>query len=274
MRISIFSKTYKKHNYRENFSAIRKDGFSVTHFNFSTMGIASMPEYFDEKIISNLIFALDEYKIEIISLSATFNIIHPDLVTREDYFKRFNIIAKYAKKINTKILTLCTGTKDPVEKWKYHPDNDTKSAWDDFLKSMTQLLNTAEKYDLNLGIEPEINNIVNSPIKALKAIQELKNPRLGIIMDGANLFYYNEIHKMDSVLNQAFELLSPYIILAHAKDLKNTNPIEYCAAGKGVLNYPLYIHLLKKSNYQGPLILHSLDEDEVLSSKLFLESMI
>ena len=274
MKIGIFARTYQKKNYQDVFTAIKEDDISIIHFDFSTMGLDSMPNSIEENIISNLKMSLKENKIEIISLSATFNIIHPDLSTRDNYFQRFITLAKYAKEINTKILTLCTGTKDPLNKWKYHPKNDALETWDDFIKSMSKLLIVAEKHDLKLGIEPEINNVVSSPIRALKAIRELRNPRLGIIMDGANLFHPNEISNMDSVLSQAFDLLSPFILLAHAKDIKNANPIEYCAAGQGVLNFPFYVQLLKKSNYQGPIILHGLKESEVQNSKAFLESII
>ncbi len=274
VEIGIFARTYHKNNFREVFAAIKKDGISKIHFDFSTMGLDSMPVNIEEDVVSNLKKSLKENELEIVSLSATFNIIHPDLSVRKNYFKRFNALAKCAKEIETSILTLCTGTKDMFDKWKFHPDNDKIETWKEFIESMSELLSIAEKYDLRLGIESEINNVVSSPAKAFKAIQELNNPRVGIIMDGANLFHLDEIDNMEAVLHQAFKLLCPYILLAHAKDLKKTDPIEYCAAGKGVLNFPLFVQLLKKSHYQGPIILHGLNESEVKESKEFLESII
>jgi sugar phosphate isomerase/epimerase len=44
------------------------------------------------------------------------------------------------------------------------------------------------------------------------------------------------------------------------------------AAGRGRLDYDLYIQLLLASGYHGALLLHSLGEDEVSASVAFLRA--
>jgi sugar phosphate isomerase/epimerase len=89
-----------------------------------------------------------------------------------------------------------------------------------------------------------------------------------VVIDAANLFHPADLAHIPAVLQNAFDLLGADIVLAHAKDLSASG--EVVAAGKGVLDYDLYLRLLQKAGYSGPLILHSLAEEEVASSVAFL----
>ena len=75
---------------------------------------------------------------------------------------------------------------------------------------------------------------------------------------------------MHDMLDEAFELLGPDIALAHAKDLIRDGAAGDRAAGSGVLDYGYYLALLGRSGYRGPLIMHSLHEDEVARTVAFL----
>jgi sugar phosphate isomerase/epimerase len=68
---------------------------------------------------------------------------------------------------------------------------------------------------------------------------------------------------MEEVLRHAFELLGGDIALAHAKDLVKDGEAGNKPAGTGLLDYGLYLDLLRRSGFAGSLILHSLGEEEV-----------
>jgi sugar phosphate isomerase/epimerase len=74
------------------------------------------------------------------------------------------------------------------------------------------------------------------------------------------------------VLDDAFTLLGHEIVLAHAKDLDGE--AGHVAAGKGKLDYDRYLALLRSVEYNGPLILHSLDETEVDGSVAVLRTKL
>ena len=59
-------------------------------------------------------------------------------------------------------------------------------------------------------------------------------------------------------------------MLAHAKDLAGDDEPGYAAAGTGRLDYESYVRWLRHYGYDGPLILHSLREDQVAASIAFL----
>jgi sugar phosphate isomerase/epimerase len=150
--------------------------------------------------------------------------------------------------------------------WKWHPDNDSKKAWDDMVQSIESALIAAEKNNLILAFEPESENVANSASRARKLLDELRNPRLRIIIDPANLISPKRNQKQ--VLDEAFTLLSDVIAIAHAKD--RNNDFEACAAGKGILDFEHYLRCLKEIGFTGPLIMHGLREEDVSFSRDFL----
>lgn len=106
----------------------------------------------------------------------------------------------------------------------------------------------------------------------------LESIRLGlremIVMDGANIFHAGELPRMHALLGEAFDLLGPDIALAHAKDLSRDGEAGQQAAGTGVLDYDRYLSLLRASGYDGPLLLHSLEEAQVADSVTFLRGKL
>jgi sugar phosphate isomerase/epimerase len=128
----------------------------------------------------------------------------------------------------------------------------------------------AEEFKLTLVIEPEVGNVVDSAAKARRLLDEMKSPRLKILMDGANLFHVDELPRMREILDEAFELLGGDIALAHAKELGGDGHAGGLALGTGVLDWDHYLALLNKANYNGPLVMHGFEERDVGTSVTFL----
>jgi sugar phosphate isomerase/epimerase len=158
--------------------------------------------------------------------------------------------------------------------WRHHPDNYTPAAWADLVDSIGKALEIAERHDVTLAVEPEVSNVADSAAKGRRLLDEMGSPRLKIIIDGANLFHAGELPRMHEILEEAFDLLGGDIVLAHAKDLDRDGQAGHVAAGRGLLDYDHYLRLLKKVGFDGPLILHSLAEDEVSECVKFLREKL
>lgn len=91
-------------------------------------------------------------------------------------------------------------------------------------------------------------------------------------MDPANLIVSENKQQMHYVLDEAFDLLGEYVVLAHAKDRGVDDTIR--AAGSGVLDYDHYLRLLKASAFDGPLIVHGLSETQVDAAVGFLRERL
>jgi sugar phosphate isomerase/epimerase len=270
MRIGIMAKTFARPTLEEVLDAIKAYGLSYIQFNLACAGLVSMPDQIEPELSGHIRQALAVRGIQMAALSGTFNMIHPNPAQRRDGLRRLGVLAEVCRQWGTSLITLCTGSRDPDDMWRRHPDNDTPEAWHDLVDSMAEALKIAEPYGVTLAIEPEVSNVVDTARKARRLLDEIQSPYLKVVMDGANLFHAGELPRMGEILTEAFELLGQDIILAHAKDLSRDGAAGQEAAGTGLLDYDYYLALLQQVGYEGPLILHSLREDQVVESLRFL----
>ncbi len=275
MQIGIFAKTFPG-PLEHCLDVVASYGLHTIQFNFSCVGpgAPSLPDRIEHSLAQRIRLETERCSIKIAAVSGTFNMIHPDQAKRQAGLRRLRELAGACAGIGTSIITLCTGTRDSEDMWRAHPANSSPEAWADLVISMQEALLIAEQYNLILGIEPETANVVSSAQAAYHLLQEMQSPRLKIIIDPANLFHGGDLPQMQEVLNKAFDLLGPEIVLAHAKDVSfDSDTIHHVAAGKGLLDYEHYLSLLQEvqtQNHSVPLILHGLKETEVERSLAFV----
>lgn len=270
MEIGIFSRTFARLTLGEVLDAVCVSGLAQVHFNLKSAGLASLPEELTAEHDRTIRGEFEKRGMVMTSISATFNAIHPDRNQRERDIRRACQIIEHCRAMGTSIVSLCTGTRDPDDMWRRHPDNEGTEAWRDLRATLQKLLQTAERCGVILGIEPEKGNVVNSAVRARQLLDEVRSPNLKIIMDGANLFDPEDLPRMQPVLEEAFDLLGADLVMAHAKDITNDPAKIDQAAGTGRLDWDLYCRLLKQASYQGPVVLHNLRESQVAASVAFL----
>jgi sugar phosphate isomerase/epimerase len=270
MELGIFCKTFVRPTLEDALNAVRSHGLSCVQFNMACAGLEPMPRRIDSPCCMQIRQALAERNIRMAAVSGTFNMIHPNAEERRDGLNRLRALAFACRAMGTSIITLCTGTRDPVNMWRRHPDNDSPTAWHDLLASLRTALEMTEESGVTFAFEPEVSNVVDSARKGRQLLDELGSPRLKVVMDGANLFHAGELERMHAVLDEAFDLLGKEIVLAHAKDLSHDGEAGHEAAGEGVLDYDYYLRLLHTHGFRGPLILHGLTEGQVAKSVRFV----
>ncbi len=130
---------------------------------------------------------------------------------------------------------VCTETGAP------NPERSPEEQWQQLVKSLRQLASTAEQVGAKVAIEPTRSHIIRDAETALRVIEDVGSPTLGICYDPANI-----IHKGESV-RESFEPLRAHIFLSHAKDVAFTEDgsVEtYPPAGEGEVPYPEFFELL------------------------------
>jgi sugar phosphate isomerase/epimerase len=273
MKIGILTNTYTQPTLEGVLGAVAAHGLRYVQFDLAAAGVASMPGAISDELADHIRNQMAARNIELTALSGTFNMAHPIPQHRAEGLQCLRVLAAACKRLNTSVITLCTGTRDVDSMWRHHPDNRTADAWRDLLETMQQAVQIADEYAITLAFEPEVNNVVDSAQAARKLLDEIASPRLKVVMDGANIFHLGELPRMREILVEAFDLLGDDIVLAHAKDLDHDGDAGHLPAGHGLLDYGLYLSLLSKSSYSGPLILHGLRKDQVPSCVAFLQSM-
>ena len=232
MQIGTMSGTFARATLEEALDAVADHGMNCVQFNLSSAGVTEMPTHINSELCDKIREAMSARHITMTALGGTYNMIHPDGQRRDDGLRKLRVLASACERLGTSVITLCTGSRDPDNMWRRHPDNDTPEAWADLTVSMRQAIQVAEEHQVTLAFEPEVANVVDSAIKARRIIDEIGSPYLKVVMDGANIFHAGELPRMREILDEAFALLGEHIAFAHAKDLDRDGEAGHLAAGK------------------------------------------
>ena len=273
MLLGIHLSTFRRPTFEAALDAAAEQELDCIHVNFSLADLQPLREQFDAALVERFAAAAGKRKLDIVSVSGTFNMIHPDQSVRQEGMRRLELAAAAAAALGGPLVTLCTGTRDPDDMWRAHPDNTSGVAWSDLLRSLERALQIAEQHDVELGIEPETSNVVQTAGAARQVLAEFESPRLKIILDPANLFHHEELYRMLRAPNMgqlmrnriepAIDLLGPDIRMVHAKEIGPDGLPGGLGAGKGKINWRYIITALKRAGFDGPVILHDLPEGDI-----------
>lgn len=273
IQLGIFARTWDSANVQTLFKMIKEHGLEHVHFNMSCCGLASQPLEIPIEITTQVKTAANENSISIIGLSSTFNMIHPDSKVRDEGIKSLEVLASCCSSLGTRFISLCSGTRDPINKWKWHPENASAASWKQLLQILEKAVTIAEKYQVYLGIEPEEGNVICNARKARKLLNEVRSDRIKTILDPANFFETTEhSSQINELIEEAVDLLHNDIWMAHAKDRDLMGNIR--APGKGDIDFKFYVSKLKEIDFNGYLVMHGLEEQHVAGAYGYLNAIV
>ncbi len=276
--LGVMVREVKRPTFDESLERIHDMGFESVQFNLNVLGYATVPETLPPGKAGEIGATFWAYGLNLAAISGTFNAAHPDETVRKAGINGIKVLSEAAEDMGTRIITLSTGTRDPDNLWKTHPDNDTEIAWTAMINTITRLIKIAEANSVILAFKPEASNIVNSVEKAIRLIEQVDSENLKVVLDPVNLVTPDTIDQQLEIFTNAFSLLSDRIALVHISDVAGwkelTGEAQRVPAGKGRIDYPGFIRLLKKSVYQGPLILQGLDEMDMKPSRDMISDLL
>jgi sugar phosphate isomerase/epimerase len=270
-RLGIFAKTFAGTTAESVLTAARDAGYGCVQFNLACCGLPSMPDELPPGLVASVAAASARTGVTIAALSGTYNMIHPDGSVRATGLRRLGLLLGQARAMGTSLVTLCTGTRDPADQWRHHPDNDTPEAWADLLTEMAKAAALAEQFDIDLGIEPEHANVVRSAAHAARLLAEVASPRLRIVLDPANMVDDAQTDQ-DRLFAEACDLLGGRITMAHAKDRDAKGAVV--PAGSGIIDFGAFFAALDGIGFAGPVVTHGLAAADAAAVARFLRSKI
>lgn len=258
-RLGIFARTFRRDLAAEVAQAVAATGYALAHWNFAAIGLPTLADGVDEEQFTGVRDAFDAAGLAIPSVSATFNAIHPDTGLRHRQTEQAVRLIGLAPLLGADVVTLCTGTRDPVDMWRSHPGNTDPTAWADLRHTLDPLLEAAREAGVRLGVEPEHANVIRDAPAAARLLDELGDDApVGIVLDPANLLTPETIPQQDAIIGTAIRLLGHRIIGAQAKDVVASG---YSAAGAGLMDYPAVFTQLA-SVAPVPVIVQDADEGD------------
>lgn len=274
IQIGILLGTYRTGTIEARLDAAKAAGINAVQLSLDCAGLSMMPDAIAPELAKQIRGAAAARDIKLASVAGTFNMCHPEAEQRQAGLRRLRVLAEACSQLGITKIHLCTGTRDRTSMWRRHPDNDTPEAWRDMASCVREACEIARQSRVVLAFEPEVSNIVNSALKARRLMDEIGSPFLKVTLDAANLFPAGKLPQMKEILDEAFALIGKDIVLAHAKDLDHDGDAGHLPAGQGKLDYDHYVALLRKYQFKGPLLLHSLSEAQVPGCVSFLREKL
>ncbi len=264
MELGFFSPEISGDNAEEVFRKARAYGFTEVQYDFITSHREEMPESFFPGELEQVKSAAERCGIRITAVNGTFNMVDSDDQRLAEYIRRFGKICEAARFFGAKIVTLCTGSKNPAGMWRYSPETAKEEVFSELLRTTRRIMPLAAEYGLVFGVETEASNVIFTAERNRRFLDEIADPHLKVIMDCANLFPSGTAKKenVDETINQAFSLLGKDVVLAHGKDIAESGTVSFASPGMGIVNYELFFERLREIGYQGGLILHGIHAAE------------
>ena len=274
MEVGIFPQVFRPADLGAAFDAVAAAGIPAVQFGWDLAGLGPVPEAVPPEAAAAACRAAAARGIRIAACSGTCNLIDPDPGRRAQAVRRLRAVIAACTALGAPVVTLCSGTRDPEDMWRPHPDNGTAEAWRDLRASLDEVLPDAEAAGVDLAVEPEVSNVVDSAARARRLLDEVGSRRLRVCLDGANLFPAGTLPRMGEILDEACALLGPDIVLAHAKDLDHDGAAGHLPAGHGRLDYDRYLGGLHGAGYGGAVVLHGLSAAQVPGCAAFLRARL
>jgi sugar phosphate isomerase/epimerase len=243
---------------------IKEDGFRGVLTSFSFADVAFDPLKPDWAAAGKITGCFERNGIHVASLYGYYNVVDPEPERRKQGEARMEFLIANWKRLGCPIISTETGTLNRQSEWLDAPENLTEGAFVACRDSLARLVRAAEKTGAVIALEVYWRNVIGTIERTVRLMREIDSPALKLVMDPANYFRNEDLPNMQAMLQEMFERLGDRIALAHAKDVKGVpDGPEHPAAGKGSLDYPLFLRLLAQRDQKMDLVLEHLTLDDV-----------
>jgi sugar phosphate isomerase/epimerase len=247
LKLAIFTGVYAGLPLEEAGKRIKADGFGgvVLEGNFADVRFDPLaPDWEAAKKITG---CLDRNGIKVVGLYGYYNVVAPDPENRKRGEQRMQFLIENWKRLGSNNISTETGSRNPQSEWNDSPENATEETYQHCRASLEKFARMAEKTGAVISVETYWKNVIGTAERAERLFKDVQSPALKLVMDPCNYFRKAELARMQPMLKDIFQRVGKHTVIAHAKDVKgapDADDTELPYAGKGVLDYPLYLRLL------------------------------
>jgi sugar phosphate isomerase/epimerase len=262
LKLGVFTGVYASLPLEEAARRMAADGFHgvVLESGFADVRFNPWaPDWDKARLITR---TLAKHNLKIAGLFGYYNVVDPDPAKRQRGEQRMQVLIENWKQFGCPIISTETGTFNEKSEWAESPENLTENGYQACRAALEKLTRAAKKTGAIISIEAYWRNVIDSVARAQRVLKDVAG--LKLVMDPCNYFRKEELTQMDPMLEEMFRRLGKQVVLAHAKDVKaSAEGTDLPAAGRGVLNYPLFLRLLAGLNREIDLIIEHLTLEDV-----------
>ena len=115
------------------------------------------------------------------------------------------------------LVTVCSGSKHPQDKWRRHPSNDDPQSWTEMCREFEIICDHATRHGVLIGSSR--NRPISSATRTCgDLLADFPGGPIRMVLDPANIIEDVAPERQRDVIDQALGLLGDHLALAHAKD--------------------------------------------------------
>lgn len=257
MDVGVVSRSFPQLSNQETATLLAEKGFKWTELCFSQTdsnywvynGRSDLTDLTNQKS-KNIVGMYRDAGIEVTAIGVFTNLLETDEKERElnlAYFERLMEIAAINQVPYVSSECGFIPGKRGIQADTY------ETAFQRLVENVGLLAEKAEKYDVEIAIEPCVLDVIPSSKRMVDFISQVGSDRIKVLLDPANLIANDSEKDM-------FMYLAPHIAYFHGKDRK-VNDTYGRAIGDGDINWPLFLQLYHQYTNGVPFIMEYVNID-------------
>jgi sugar phosphate isomerase/epimerase len=206
-------------------------------------------------------------------------IISPDASIRRAGVEGARDLVKLAAKMGVKESGVRPTSLNPRGDWWPHPDNYKPETEDRLVKSLVEILQTAEDHDIAVVLETHTATTLNTAQTIRRVIERTGSKRLKVNLDPCNFVADLQIAcNPTPMINEIFDMLGEYIATIHVKDYytedRFTVHIAETVIGTGMMDFDTVLRRVHEVKPDGYVVIEHLPINLVALAKRNLTEKI
>ncbi len=230
----------------------------------------------DQNRIKAIRDAVAENDLVIAEVGRWCNLMDADPEKRKQNLKTVIEGLALADELDAKCCVDIAGTFDTESWFGPSPKNMSEEYFDLAVENARTVIDAVKPKRAKFAYEMMGWAIPDTPENYLRLLKAVDRPGFGVHIDVCNMINSpDKFWNVTRLINEAFDLLGPWIVSCHAKDLRWIREMnihfQECPLGEGCMDYTTLLQRLATLNHDVPLMIeHMKDHDEYLKCRDFL----
>jgi sugar phosphate isomerase/epimerase len=206
-------------------------------------------------------------------------IISPDEDVRRAGVEGARDIARLAARMGVRESGVRPTSLNPRGDWWPHPDNYKPETEERLVRSLTEILETAEECDVDIILETHVTTTLNAPQTIQRVIERIGSKRLKLNLDPCN--FVGDLQTACNpapMINEIFDVLGEYISTVHVKDYyledRFTVHIAETVIGTGMMDFDTVLRRAQQARPDGYVVIEHLPISQIALAKRNLTDKI
>ncbi|MBZ0287710.1 MAG: sugar phosphate isomerase/epimerase [Anaerolineae bacterium] len=206
-------------------------------------------------------------------------IISPDESVRKAGVEGARDIVRLAAKLGVRESGVRPTSLNPRGDWFPHHDNFRPETEDRLVKSLVEILETAEDLDIDIVLETHVTTTLNSPQTIRRVIERTGSKRLKLNLDPCNFVGdLQTAYNPAPMINELFDVLGEFIATVHVKDYYLGEHfvvhISETVIGTGIMDFDTVLNCVQQVKPDGYVVIEHLPVSQIPLAKRNLTQKI